>query len=66
FTDLGWVGKRGDAVAGLPYSGPVASIGMGVRWIPIPFARAVARIDVAMGVYPETRPDVSLGGQQFF
>jgi outer membrane protein assembly factor BamA len=66
FADLGWVGSRADAVAGLPYSGPVASVGGGVRWIPIPFARAVARLDVAMGVYPQRRVDVSLGGQQFF
>ena len=66
FTDFGWVGSRADAVAGLPYTGPVASVGVGVRWIPIPFARAVGRLDVAMGVYPERRVDVSLGGQQFF
>ena len=32
----------------------------------IPFARAVGRIDVAMGMYPERTFDVSLGGQQFF
>ena len=66
FTDFGWVASRADAVAGLPYTGPVASVGVGVRWIPIPFARAVGRLDVAMGVYPERRVDVSLGGQQFF
>jgi hypothetical protein len=44
----------------------VASAGIGLRWIPIPFARAVGRIDVAMGMYPERRFDISLGGQQFF
>jgi len=66
FADLGWVGSRADAVAGLPYSGPVASIGGGVRWIPIPFARAVGRLDVAVGMYPQRKVDVSLGGQQFF
>ena len=55
-----------DGIAGLPYTGPIASAGIGLRWIPIPFARAVARIDVAMGLYPERRVDISLGGQQFF
>jgi len=66
FVDFGWVGQRANAVAGIPYSGPVASAGVGLRWIPIPFARAVGRIDVAMGMYPERTFDVSLGGQQFF
>jgi outer membrane protein assembly factor BamA len=66
FVDFGWVGERANAVAGVPYTGPVASAGIGLRWIPIPFARAVARIDVAMAVYPERRFDISLGGQQFF
>ena len=66
FSDFGWVGSRAAGVAGLPYSGPVASAGVGLRWIPIPFARAVGRLDVAMGMYPERRIDVSLGGQQFF
>src|SRR5207237_728326 len=55
FADLGWVGSRADAVAGLPYSGPVASIGAGLRWIPIPFARAVGRLDVAVGLYPQRK-----------
>jgi len=66
FVDFGWVGQRANAVAGIPYTGPVASAGIGLRWIPIPFARAVGRIDVAMGLYPERRFDISLGGQQFF
>jgi hypothetical protein len=66
FTDFGWVGSRAAAVAGLPYSGPVASAGVGLRWIPIPFARAVGRLDVAVGMVPERRVDISLGGQQFF
>jgi len=66
FVDFGWVGQRANAVAGVPYTGPVASAGIGLRWIPIPFARAVGRIDVAMGLYPERRFDISLGGQQFF
>jgi outer membrane protein assembly factor BamA len=66
FVDLGWVGQRANAIAGVPYTGPVASAGLGLRWIPIPFARAVGRIDVAMGLYPERRFDISLGGQQFF
>src|SRR5256714_133665 len=66
FTDLGWVGTRAAGVAGLPYSGPVASAGVGLRWIPIPFARAVGRLDVAVGMVPERRVDISLGGQQFF
>ena len=66
FTDFGWAGSRADGIAGLPYTGPIASAGLGLRWIPIPFARAVGRIDVAMGLYPERRLDISLGGQQFF
>jgi outer membrane protein assembly factor BamA len=66
FADLGWVGSRAEAIAGLPYSGPVASAGAGLRWIPIPFARAVGRLDVAMGMVPQRRIDISLGGQQFF
>ncbi|MFL5248816.1 MAG: hypothetical protein ACJ79V_13410, partial [Myxococcales bacterium] len=66
FVDFGWIGDRANAVAGIPYTGPVASAGIGLRWIPIPFARAVGRIDVAMGMYPERRFDISLGGQQFF
>jgi outer membrane protein assembly factor BamA len=66
FVDFGWVGQRANAIAGVPYTGPVASAGIGLRWIPIPFARAVGRIDVAIGVYPERRFDISLGGQQFF
>jgi hypothetical protein len=66
FTDFGWVGSRAGGVAGLPYTGPVASAGAGLRWIPIPFARAVGRLDVAVGLYPERRVDISLGGQQFF
>lgn len=66
FTDFGWVGSRASAVAGLPYTGPVASAGVGLRWIPIPFARAVGRLDVAVGMVPERRLDISLGGQQFF
>jgi hypothetical protein len=37
-----------------------------LRWIPIPFARAVGRLDVAMGMVPQRRIDISLGGQQFF
>ena len=66
FTDLGWVGSRAAAVAGLPYTGPVASAGVGLRWIPIPFARAVGRLDVAVGMVVERRVDISLGGQHFF
>ena len=66
FTDFGWVGARASGVAGLPYAGPVASAGVGLRWIPIPFARAVGRLDVAVGMVPERRVDISLGGQQFF
>ncbi|HKB76184.1 MAG TPA: hypothetical protein VKC58_06295 [Myxococcales bacterium] len=66
FTDFGWVGARASGVAGLPYTGPVASAGVGLRWIPIPFARAVGRLDVAVGMVPERRVDISLGGQQFF
>jgi outer membrane protein assembly factor BamA len=66
FTDFGWVGSRAAGVAGLPYTGPVASAGVGLRWIPIPFARAVGRLDVAVGMVPERRVDISLGGQHFF
>lgn len=66
FSDLGWVSRRADAVAGLPYEGPIVSAGVGVRGIPIPFARAVGRIDVATSVWPIRRFDVSFSGQQFF
>ena len=65
FTDVGWVSGRADAVAGLPYEGTIASAGVGVRGIPIPFARAVGRIDVATGLWPIRRFDVSFSGQQF-
>ena len=66
FTDLGWVSGRANAVAGLPYEGSIASAGIGVRGIPIPFARAVGRIDVATALWPIRRFDLSFSGQQFF
>ena len=66
FVDGGWVGRRRDAVAGLDYQGPILSVGVGVRGIPVPFAHAVGRIDVATGLTPHHTVDVSFSGQQFF
>src|ERR1700682_3054289 len=66
FADGGYVGGRGGAVSGLDYQGPILSAGVGVRFIPIPFARAVGRIDVATGIVPSRTFDVSFSGQQFF
>ena len=66
FVDGGYVGRRRGAVSGLDYEGPIASGGVGLRGIPIPFARAVGRIDVAAGVVPRRTIDVSFSGQQFF
>jgi hypothetical protein len=66
FTDGGYVAKRAGSVAGLDYEGPIASVGAGVRYIPVPFARAVARLDLAVGLTPRRTFDISFGGQQFF
>ena len=66
FVDGGYVGRRAGAVAGLDYQGAVLSGGLGVRGIPIPFARAVGRVDVAAGIVPRRTFDVSFSGQQFF
>ena len=66
FVDGGWVAGRADAVGGLDYSGPIASVGAGLRIILLPITRAVARVDVAVGMYPRRTLDVSVGGQQFF
>ena len=66
FVDGGYVGRRAGAVAGLDYQGAVLSGGLGVRGIPIPFARAVGRVDVAAGIVPRRTIDVSFSGQQFF
>jgi hypothetical protein len=66
FTDGGYVARRAGAIAGLDYEGPIASIGAGVRYIPVPFARAVGRLDVAIGLTPRRTFDISFGGQQFF
>jgi len=66
FTDGGYVGRRRGAVSGLDYEGPIFSAGVGVRGIPIPFARAVGRIDFAVGMVPTRTVDVSFSGQQFF
>jgi hypothetical protein len=66
FIDGGYVAGRGGAVAGLQYEGVIASAGAGVRAIPLPFARAVGRIDVATGLWPRRTLDVSFSGQQFF
>jgi outer membrane protein assembly factor BamA len=66
FVDGGHVSGRADAVAGFNYEGPILSMGGGLRFILIPFARAVARVDVAVGMYPRHTIDVSIGGQQFF
>ena len=66
FADGGYVGRRRGAVAGLDYEGPILSAGVGVRGIPVPFARAVGRIDVAAGLVPRRTFDISFSGQQFF
>jgi outer membrane protein assembly factor BamA len=66
FTDGGYVGRRGGAVAGLDYEGPILSGGIGLRGIPVPFAGVVGRIDVATGIVPLRRIDVSFSGQRFF
>ena len=66
FTDGGWVTSRAGAVAGLDYQGPIESVGVGVRYIPIPFARVVGRLDLAVGIIPRRTLDISFSGQQFF
>ncbi len=66
FADGGYVGRRGGAVAGLDYEGPILSGGLGLRGIPVPFARVALRIDVAAGIVPQRTVDVSFSTQQFF
>ena len=66
FVDGGYVAGRNGAIAGLQYEGAIASAGAGVRAIPLPFARAVGRVDVATGLWPRRTLDVSFSGQQFF
>jgi hypothetical protein len=66
FTDGGYVARRAGSIAGLDYEGPISSIGAGVRYIPVPFARAVGRLDLALGLTPRRTFDISFGGQQFF
>ena len=66
FVDGGWVLRRAEAVAGANYEGPIASIGLGGRYIPIPFSHAVGRLDFALGLAPRRTFDISLSGQQFF
>jgi hypothetical protein len=66
FTDGGYVGRRGGAVAGRDYEGPILSGGLGVRGIPVPFARVAIRVDVAAGIVPQRTMDVSFSAQQFF
>ncbi len=66
FADGGYVGRRGGAVAGLDYDGPILSGGLGLRGIPVPFARVALRIDVAAGIVPQRTVDVSFSAQQFF
>jgi hypothetical protein len=66
FTDAGFVARRAGAIAGLDYEGPIASAGFGGRYIPVPFARAVGRLDLAFGLTPRRTFDISFGGQQFF
>jgi hypothetical protein len=66
FVDGGLVARRADAVAGMDYEGPIASVGVGGRYIPIPFAHAVGRLDFAVGLVPRRTFDISVSGQQFF
>jgi hypothetical protein len=66
FTDGGWVSGRASAVAGLDYQGPILSAGAGIRVIPVPIARALARFDAAFGLVPRRTFDISFSGQQFF
>ncbi len=66
FTDGGYVGRRGNAVAGLDYEGPILSGGIGLRAIPVPLAHVVLRIDVATGIVPRRTVDLSFSTQQFF
>ena len=66
FADGGYVAGRRGAVAGLDYQGPILSAGAGVRGIPVPFARAVGRVDAAFSLLPRRTFDVSFSGQQFF
>ncbi len=66
FVDGGVVARRADAVAGTNYEGPFASAGVGGRYIPIPFAHVVGRLDFAVGLLPRRTFDISLSGQQFF
>jgi len=66
FADGGYVGRHGGAVAGLDYEGPILSGGLGLRGIPVPFARVAVRIDVAAGIVPQRTVDVSISAQQFF
>lgn len=66
FTDFGWVGRRADSVAGTAYEGPIASVGVGGRYIPVPFAHAVGRLDFAVALLPRRSFDISFSGQQFF
>ncbi len=66
FVDAGLVAARAGAVAGLDFEGPVLAGGAGLRINIVPLARAVARIDVARGMYPLRRLDLALGVQQFF
>jgi hypothetical protein len=66
FTDFGYVAGRSGAVAGLDYQGAIVSAGFGGRYIPVAFARAVGRLDLAFGLAPRRTIDISFGGQQFF
>jgi hypothetical protein len=66
FADGGFVGRKEGTIAGVDHRGGILSIGAGIRAIPVPFARAVARIDVATGLVPRRTIDISFSGQQFF
>jgi hypothetical protein len=63
---VGYVAGRSGAVAGLDYEGAIVSAGFGGRYIPVAFARAVGRLDLAFGLAPRRTIDISFGGQQFF
>lgn len=66
FVDGGYSWSRADAIAGLPYEGPIVAAGTGLRINVVPLARAIGRVDFAFGLHPIRRFDLAFGVQQFF